>query len=107
MSDDVKRTNHFRWISRIVIVAIVLPLGLLAVGFMYVTIASKSDWDRYPPPGELIDIGGYKLHLHCTGERIENKPMVVIEAGSGSISADWVLYSTLELKSSSEKSRRS
>lgn len=91
MSEDIQKSNWVRWISRIVIVAIILPLGLLAVGFIYETIASTYDQDRYPPPGELIDIGGYKVHLHCTGEQTGNQPIVVIEAGAGSISADWVL----------------
>jgi pimeloyl-ACP methyl ester carboxylesterase len=66
-------------------------LGLLATGYIYQTIASKSDWERYPPPGELIDIGGFQLHLNCMGARGVDQPVVVIEAGSGSASPDWVL----------------
>jgi pimeloyl-ACP methyl ester carboxylesterase len=90
MSDKGQKRNRIKWISRIIIVAIILPMGLLLVGFIYETIASKTDWERYPPPGELIDIGGYRLHLNCTGERQKDKPIVIIEAGSGSTSADWV-----------------
>jgi pimeloyl-ACP methyl ester carboxylesterase len=85
------RRKLIKWISRILIIFIGLPLGLLLIGFVYETIASKSDWARYPPAGELIDIGGYKLHLHCDGEREGDQPLVVIEAGSGSASQDWVL----------------
>jgi pimeloyl-ACP methyl ester carboxylesterase len=66
-------------------------VGLLAFGFIYQTLASRSDWERYPPPGELFDIGGYRLHLNCTGMRVAGQPIVVIEAGSGSASPDWVL----------------
>ncbi|HYF95355.1 MAG TPA: hypothetical protein VD969_24355 [Symbiobacteriaceae bacterium] len=22
---------------------------------------------RYPPPGQWMDVGGYRLHLHCLG----------------------------------------
>lgn len=90
MSDKGQKKNRIKWISRVIIVAIILPLGLLLVGFLYETIASKTDWQRYPLPGELIDIGGYGLHLNCTGERQKDQPIVIIEAGSGSISADWV-----------------
>jgi pimeloyl-ACP methyl ester carboxylesterase len=72
-------------------VVVALPLAFLAMGFLYQTLASSSDWDRYPPPGELIDIGGYRLHLYCAGERKADQPLVVIEAGSGSSSPDWVL----------------
>jgi pimeloyl-ACP methyl ester carboxylesterase len=39
-----------------------------------------------PPPGKLIDLGGYALHLHCTGK---GKPTVVIENGFDEFSSDW------------------
>ena len=42
-----------------------------------------------PPPGRLIDVGGRKVHLYCTGE---GKPAVVI-AGAG-YSFDWTLVQT-------------
>jgi pimeloyl-ACP methyl ester carboxylesterase len=37
------------------------------------------------PPGELIDVGGYRMHLYCTGE---GSPTVVL---SGALSFDWAL----------------
>jgi len=37
---------------------------------------------RPQPPGELIEMGGFKLHLNSTGVRNE-KPTLVIEAGAG------------------------
>ena len=43
---------------------------------------------RPAPIGRLIDIGGRRLHLHCTGER---PPTVVVETGLGDFSFDWVL----------------
>jgi pimeloyl-ACP methyl ester carboxylesterase len=80
-----------KWVSRIILIALITPLVLLLLGFIYETVASRFDETRYPPPGELLDIGGYQLHLHCTGERGPDQPLVVIEAGSGSSSIDWVL----------------
>jgi pimeloyl-ACP methyl ester carboxylesterase len=41
-----------------------------------------------PPPGRLIDIGGRKLHLYCTGA---GTPTVVLTAGGGAFSIDWAL----------------
>src|SRR5438128_2557047 len=35
----------------------------------------------YPRPGDLVDIGGCRLHLHCTGEGKPSEPTVVLEAG--------------------------
>lgn len=34
------------------------------------------------PPGELVDIGGFKLHINASGEK-SNKPTLVVEAGAG------------------------
>ena len=46
-------------------------------------------FDVAPAPlGTLIDIGGRKLHLHCTGT---GSPAVIIENGSSGFSIDWVL----------------
>jgi pimeloyl-ACP methyl ester carboxylesterase len=60
-------------------------------GFVYETIAARSDLARYPPPGERIDVGGFKLHLYCTGERAAGDPLVVLEAGAGLGGAGWAL----------------
>lgn len=40
------------------------------------------------PPGRLVDIGGRKLHLNCTGS---GSPTVVLEAGASSFALDWSL----------------
>ncbi len=42
----------------------------------------------YPPPGKLVDVGGYKLHLKVSGD---GDPTVVLIAGSGDFSFDWNL----------------
>ena len=42
----------------------------------------------YPPPGRLIDVGGRKLHLHCSGK---GSPTVILVAGGGAFSIDWAL----------------
>lgn len=41
-----------------------------------------------PPPGMLVDIGGYRLHIHCQGT---GDPAVVMLAGGGDFSFDWSL----------------
>jgi pimeloyl-ACP methyl ester carboxylesterase len=41
----------------------------------------------YPAPGQMVDIGGYRLHLYCQGE---GSPTVVIEAGQGDFGLSWV-----------------
>jgi pimeloyl-ACP methyl ester carboxylesterase len=42
----------------------------------------------FPPPGKLIDIGGRKLHLYCSGQ---GSHTVILMAGGGAFSIDWDL----------------
>jgi pimeloyl-ACP methyl ester carboxylesterase len=44
--------------------------------------------ESYLPPGKLVDIGGRRLHLYCTGA---GSPTVILEAGASSFSIDWAL----------------
>jgi pimeloyl-ACP methyl ester carboxylesterase len=39
-----------------------------------------------PAPGHLVDIGGHRLHLWCTGQ---GAPAVILDAGLGGTSAGW------------------
>jgi pimeloyl-ACP methyl ester carboxylesterase len=61
-------------------------LGLMLVGYIYEPMAEAADAKAYPPPGQLVDVGGYRLHINCTGE---GSPTVVIESGWGDFSAAW------------------
>jgi pimeloyl-ACP methyl ester carboxylesterase len=40
------------------------------------------------PPGKLVDVGGRRVHLYCTGK---GSPTVILESGAGSFSIDWAL----------------
>jgi pimeloyl-ACP methyl ester carboxylesterase len=61
-------------------------LGLLLIGYIYEPVAEAADAKTYPPPGELVDVGGHRLHIYCTGS---GSPTVVIEAGLGDWSTSW------------------
>jgi pimeloyl-ACP methyl ester carboxylesterase len=61
-------------------------LGLLLLGARYEAVAEAADVRAYPPPGQLVDVGGYRLHINCVGT---GSPTVVIEAGLGDWSASW------------------
>ncbi|HLO31474.1 MAG TPA: alpha/beta hydrolase [Anaerolineales bacterium] len=61
-------------------------LGLLLVGYIFEPVAEAADAKAYPPPGQLVDVGGYRLHINCTGS---GSPTVVIEAGLGDWSTSW------------------
>jgi pimeloyl-ACP methyl ester carboxylesterase len=44
-----------------------------------------------PPPGRLVDVGGWRLHLNCAGKAGTSRPTVILEAGAGDFSLDWSL----------------
>lgn len=44
-----------------------------------------------PPSGTLVDIGGWKPHLNCTGTREALAPLVILEPGIGDFSVEWSL----------------
>jgi pimeloyl-ACP methyl ester carboxylesterase len=69
--------------------ALVILLVLVVVaGVVYESVASAVDASMYPPPGRLVDVGGYRLHIYCTGS---GSPTVILDAGNGGSSLDWSL----------------
>ena len=71
---------------------IVLVLGIttigLFVGIVYQTVGQAFDRRKYPPQGQLVDIGGFRLHLNCIGR---GTPTVVMDAGGCAPSITWGL----------------
>ena len=55
--------------------------AVIVAGLSYEALAEKKDSARYPPPGKLVDVGGYRLHLLCKGT--SSGPVVVMVAGGG------------------------
>ena len=43
---------------------------------------------RFPPPGQLIDVGGHRLHVDCRGN---GRPVVLLESGVAASSLSWAL----------------
>jgi pimeloyl-ACP methyl ester carboxylesterase len=66
---------------------VVALLTLAVAGAIYQAIATKLAERAYPPPGEMVGVGGYRLHINCVGQ---GSPTVVLDAGSGGFSAQWV-----------------
>ena len=77
--------SRARWMLYPVIAA----MGLAAVGGAYQTIGTATDASTVSMPGRLVDVGGHRLHLSCTGS---GSPTVVLEPGGGAMAANlgWV-----------------
>jgi hypothetical protein len=85
ISSRPRRTIRRRLVRVLVICSLSL-MGLLLLGLSYQVIASALDASHYPPAGKLVDIGGYRLHINCTGT---GSPTVILDAGLGGSSLDW------------------
>ncbi|MBK7871551.1 MAG: alpha/beta hydrolase [Saprospiraceae bacterium] len=61
------------------------------LGFLLLSVVNgNSQTINYPPPGELVDIGGYKLHLMVEGKN-RSGPTIVFFHGAGDIALIWNL----------------
>ncbi|HEU5299665.1 MAG TPA: alpha/beta hydrolase [bacterium] len=73
-----------RILNTILLIVILALALILALG-----AKAKADLRAaYPPPGQLVDIGGRRLHIHCVGS---GAPAVIMEAGAGDMSLIWAL----------------
>jgi pimeloyl-ACP methyl ester carboxylesterase len=68
---------------------VIAMLALASIGGGYQTLGEAADAKAYPMPGQLIDVGGHRLHLSCTGS---GSPTVVLEPGAGEMSSNlgWI-----------------
>ncbi len=73
-----------RYFAALELIALLL---LATLGLLYEQRAERRDRKLYPAPGRLVDIGGYRLHLACSGEG----PTVVLEYGHQGSYLDWYL----------------
>jgi pimeloyl-ACP methyl ester carboxylesterase len=69
-----------------VVVPPVTALRLLILIALISLAGPVSRAQDYPLPSRRVDIGGYKLYIHCLGE---GHPTVVLDHGLGSSSGDW------------------
>ena len=67
---------------------LVAIVALLAVAFVAELVAEGRDRRRYPPPGQLIDVGGHRIHLSVAGQS-KGTPTVILDSGMVSFSSNW------------------
>lgn len=68
-------------------------LATLIVGVVATGLVLKAIAPTIPPPGQLVDVGGHKLHIYCTGPR-SDRPVVLLDAGAGGDSAGFYWLQT-------------
>ena len=63
-------------------------VALATIGALYQIAGMVFDRKEHSAPGQLIDIGGHRLHLYCIGQ---GSPTVVLEAAAPGWSLYWSL----------------
>jgi pimeloyl-ACP methyl ester carboxylesterase len=79
----------FRWWAGRLFISIVALFLVLAASTLLLGAKAKADLiAQYPAPGQMVDVGGYRLHINCQGN---GSPTVVMEAGLTEPSLMWAL----------------
>jgi pimeloyl-ACP methyl ester carboxylesterase len=63
-----------------------IGLVLALAGMIYENISEARDRRFNPEDGRLFDVGGFKMHMDCTGE---GSPAVILESGLGDSYVSW------------------
>lgn len=78
VTGDDARMRRLTWLLGTIV-------ALATIGAVYQIVGMVLDRQQYPPPGQMIDIGGHRLHLYCLGI---GSPTVLLEATA----PGWSLY---------------
>lgn len=70
--------------SRIILSGFITLLMLMPFRLM---AEPAFEYDLAHPPGQRLDVGGYKLHINCLGDE---GPVVILDAGVGGFSLEWL-----------------
>jgi pimeloyl-ACP methyl ester carboxylesterase len=80
------RRNLRSLARRLVLYPLFAGLVVAGVGGGYETIQEQVDRSNTAMPGHLVDVGGRRLHVHCTGS---GTPTVVLVSGLAETSTYW------------------
>jgi pimeloyl-ACP methyl ester carboxylesterase len=84
-TNAAKSFRRLRWIA---LLAAAIVLLLATSGISYQAIKAREDARRFHSEGKLVDVGGYKLNIDCTGK---GSPTVVLESGVEAPARGWGL----------------
>jgi pimeloyl-ACP methyl ester carboxylesterase len=74
------------WLRRVVRLLIVVIVLAVAAGVLYQNISETRDRRFHPMLGQRVDVGGYKMHIHCVGQ---GSPTVILDSGLGDSYFSW------------------
>ena len=84
----VQVRGHLRGRGRWLVVPVIATLLLVAVGGGLATVSAATEPGASSRSGQLVDVGGHRLYIECTGS---GGPAVVLQSGLGESSSYWAL----------------
>lgn len=81
-----QRRGCLFYVRRGLAALVILIIALSVTGMISQSLLAANDARRYPPPGQIVSIGDYALHIQCMGE---GSPTIILEAGGGFTSGSW------------------
>ncbi len=88
---DQQLTRLLRWSGRLLLGFMILLLVFIGLGVFYQIAGEARDRRSYPAPGQLVDVGGHRLHIYCLGE---GSPTVILDAMADGMSVNWIRVQT-------------
>lgn len=86
MSKQTRANRILDFLKRALIRLAIFCVVLAIAGMIYQTAATEADERNYPPPGVLVNVGGYKMHIYCMGE---GSPTVILDAANMGTVSNW------------------
>ena len=83
---NARSQKGFQFLKRALIRVTAFVFIFVIAGMIYQTASAEADRRNLRAPGNLIDIGGFKMHIHCVGQ---GSPTVILETFSGGTSSYW------------------
>jgi pimeloyl-ACP methyl ester carboxylesterase len=74
------------WPRRIFRLFLIIVFILAIAGFLYENISEARDRRFNRMTGQLVNVDGRKMHIHCTGE---GTPIVILDSGLGDTYLSW------------------
>jgi pimeloyl-ACP methyl ester carboxylesterase len=82
----VQVRRHLRGRGRWFVVPVIATLMVFAVGGGIATVSAAKGLGASAQTGRMIDVGGHRLYIECTGT---GSPVVVLQSGLGESSSYW------------------
>ena len=73
-----RKRRILRWMGYLLAGLAGLVVLLAIIGAINQSVESSNDLRTHFPPGRLVEVHGYKMHLYCVGD---GSPTVILESG--------------------------